>query len=342
MTLAVLGATGYTGRLVLEEARRAGLPLRLVGRRREALDALAEPGEETRVADARDEASLRAAFAEAAVVVSCAGPFLELGFAPVSAAVAAGAHYLDTSAEQEFVRGVHEKFGAAARAAGVVVIPAFGFDYAPGDLAARLAAEQVDGELDELVVAYDARQVGTSKGTRSTMAALMEQAQVAWQDGRLVPSRFGATTRRVRFPSGEKTVVEWAGTEPITVPRHTAVRNVRSDLRAPAVAASTGRLGGLLAPLVRLTTRVGPDGPGEVRRRKARFTVVAEARGPGGAGHAVLTGTDVYALTALLLVRGAQALIADEARAAGVLAPAEAFDARTLAGRLHPLLRIEP
>jgi short subunit dehydrogenase-like uncharacterized protein len=340
MTLAVLGATGYTGRLVLDEARRAGLPLLLVGRRREALEALARPGEEVRVADARDEGALRDAFEGAATVVSTAGPFLELGFAPVSAAIAAGAHYLDTSGEQKWVRLVHERFAQAAER-GVVVIPAFGFDYVPGDLAARLAAEQVEGALDEVVVAYSVKGVGTSRGTRRTMAALMAQGQMARQDGRLVPSRFGATTRTVRFPFAARTVVEWGGAEPVTVPRHTDVRNVRSYLRAPAVAAQAGRFGKLMAPLLRLSTLAGPEGPRESGRRASRFTVVAEARGPAGSGYAVLTGSDPYGLTALLLVRGAQALGAGEARGAGVLAPAEAFDARTLAGRLEPLLSLE-
>ena len=95
MTLAILGVTGYTGRLVLAEARRAGLPVRLVGRRQDALNALAQPGEEVRVADARSLGTLREAFAGASVVASCAGPFLELGLAPVEAAIAEGAHYLD-------------------------------------------------------------------------------------------------------------------------------------------------------------------------------------------------------------------------------------------------------
>ena len=45
-------------------------------------------------------------------------------------------------------------------------------------------------------------------------------------------------------------------------------------------------------------------------------------------------------LTALLIIRGAEALLAGEARGRGVLAPAEAFDARTFAGRLEPYLRI--
>lgn len=335
MLLAILGVTGFTGRLVLAEARRAGLEVRLVGRRREALEELAVPGEDVRVADARDEVTLRDAFDGASVVASLAGPFLELGLAPVEAAVGAGAHYLDTSGEQAFVRLIHDRIEA-----DTVVLPAFGFDYVPGDLAARLAAEQVEGPLDEVVVAYSVKGVGTSRGTRRTVGHVMRHGQVALEDGRLVDSRFGATTRKVRFPFGERTVVEWSGTEPLTVPRHTDVRNVRSYIRAPAVVAKAGGLGRLAAPLVRLASRVGPSGPSEASRRKSCFVVVAEARGSGGEGRAVLTGSDVYGLTALLIVRGAQALMAGEARGTGVLAPAEAFDARTFAARLAPLLQI--
>ena len=335
MALAILGVTGYTGRLVLAEARRAGLEVRLVGRRREALEELAAPGEEIRVADARDESALRDAFEGASVVASLAGPFLELGLAPVAATVAAGAHYLDTTGEQQFVRMVHDRIEAST-----VVLPAFGFDYVPGDFAARLAAEQMEGPLDEVVVAYSTSGLGTSRGTRRTVSHVMRQRQVAWEDGRLVDSRFGATTRKVRFPFGERTVVEWSGTEPLTVPRHTDVRNVRSYIRAPALAAKAGGLGRLTAPLVQLAARFGPSGPSETSRSKSRFTVVAEARGPGGEGRAVLTGSDVYGLTALLIVRGAEALLAGEARATGVVAPAEAFDARIFAARLAPLLQI--
>jgi short subunit dehydrogenase-like uncharacterized protein len=335
MALAILGVTGFTGRLVLDEARRAGLEVRLVGRRGDALEELAKAGEEVRVADARNDDALRAAFAGVDAVASLAGPFLELGLGPVNAAVAAGAHYLDTSGEQQWVALIHAEVRAET-----VVLPAFGFDYVPGDLAARLAAEKVDGPLDEVVVAYSVKGVGTSRGTRRTIGHVMGQEQVAWQEGRLVPSAFGATTRSIRFPFGERTVVEWGGTEPLTVPRHTEVQNVRSYLRAPAIAAKAGGLGRLAAPLVRAASRFGPSGPSETSRRKSRFTVVAEARGRGGTGRAVLEGTDVYGLTALLIVRGAEALLAGEASGTGVLAPAEAFDAHTLAGRLEPYLRI--
>ena len=336
--LAVLGATGYTGGLVLEQARAVRLPLRLVGRRRDALEAAAHDGDEVRVADARDRDGLRAAFDGAFAVVSCAGPFAAVGASPAAAAVDVGAHYLDTSAEQEFTRGVYDGFGGAARARGVTLLPSFGFDYVPGDLAARLAAEELE-PLESVVVAYATSRVATSAGTRSTLAHMLRQRQVAWEGRALVPSRFGATVRRMRFPDGEATVVEWQGTEPLTVPRHTNVASVRSYLRVPRAAARIAPLVRPFAGVVELAGRVG-RGPSEARRRRATFAVVAEARGARGGRRVTLTGSDVYGLTAMLLVRGVQALHDGEARTAGVAAPAEALEARALVERCAPLLRV--
>ena len=138
--LAVLGATGYTGRLLCASARELGLPLRLIGRRREALEEIAGANEDVRVADARDVDALARAFDGAFAVVSLAGPFLEVGLAPVEASIRAGAHYLDSSGEQAFAREVYQCFGERAAERGVVLLTSFGFDYVPGDLAARLAS----------------------------------------------------------------------------------------------------------------------------------------------------------------------------------------------------------
>jgi short subunit dehydrogenase-like uncharacterized protein len=337
--LAVLGATGYTGGLVVGEARKLGLPLRLVGRRRDALEAMAVAGDEIRIADARDERALREAFDGAFAVASLAGPFLEVGDAPVAAAIDRRAHYLDTSGEQAFARLVYERYPGRAEANGVAVLTSFGFDYVPGDLAARLAADGLE-QVDEVVAAYSVKSMAASAGTRTTIGHVMSQPLAAWEGGRLIPSRFGATTRTVTFPFGEATVVEWAGTEPLTVPRHTQVERVRSYVRAPKVAARTAGIARLAAPLVRATGRIG-RGPSDARRARTGFAVVAEARGRQGGRRVTLVGHDVYGLTALLIVRGAAALREGEVSSAGTLAPAEAFDARALIERLSPLIRIE-
>ena len=336
--LAVVGATGYAGGLVAERARSEGLPLYLVGRRRDALEAIARADDEVRVADARDRRALADAFVDCFAVASTAGPFLELGTAVAGAAIDAGSHYLDISAEQVFMRRLEEDHAEAARRAGRALLPFFGFDYAVGDFAARLAAEGLE-PLEEILVAYSAEGFLPSAGTRATAGHLLAQPQWAYAGGELVRSRFGATTRRVRFPSGDATAVEWGGAEPLTVPRHTNVRNVRSYFRAPRVAALLGGAGRVAAPIVRATGRLGGN-PSEGRRRRARFAVVAEARGASGGRRVTLTGTDIYGLTALLAVRAAEGVRDGLARGAGVLAPAEAFDARPFLERLAPLLEI--
>jgi short subunit dehydrogenase-like uncharacterized protein len=327
--IAVIGPTGFTGRLVLAEARAAGVPLRLVGRRREALEELALPGDELHVADA---AAAGDAFAGCAAVVSCAGPFLRIGPTPVEAAVAAGANYLDSSGEQAWARLLFERF----RDAEIAILPCFGFDYVPGDVAARLAAEELE-PLDEIVVAYSASAAATSRGTRRTVGEIMAQPVVAWHEGRLVPSRLAATTRTVVFPFGAREVVEFGGAEPLTVPRHTDVRTVRTYMRLAKPAVKAARFARVLAPVMRASAGLRGIGPAQDKRAATRFVVVAEARGPKGGRRVTLTGSDPYLLTARLLVAGARL----EPRRTGPLAPAEAFDARALIEASGGLMRIE-
>ena len=337
--IAVLGATGYTGSLVCEQLRELGLPVRLVGRRRDALDRQAGPGEDVRVAEVEDWDSLAEAFDGAFAVISTAGPFLPRGFATVEAAIAGGVHYLDSCTEQAYSRQVYERFGNRAAEQGVVLLTAFA--NAAGDLAAGIAADGLGGPLDEVVVANEQSGLSLSRGSRETLAHVLDQPLAAWEDGRLVPSRFGETTRRVRFPSGERTVVEWGGPEPLSVPRHVDVRRVRAFVRAPRVVAPAAKVGSWLAPLVRLSSRVGRLGPSAEKRRRARFTVVAEARGPRGRRRATLLGRDVYGSAAVLLARAAQGLRDGDVRGAGALAPAEAFEPRGFVAKLAPLIQLE-
>jgi short subunit dehydrogenase-like uncharacterized protein len=72
------------------------------------------------------------------VLVSTVGPFLTRGEPAVTAAVEAGAAYLDATGEPPFLRRVFEVHGP--RAAGRCgLVPAFGYDFVPGNLAAALA-----------------------------------------------------------------------------------------------------------------------------------------------------------------------------------------------------------
>ena len=86
---------------------------------------------------------------------------------------------------------------------------------------------------------------------------------------------------------------------------------------------------------------MGRPGPSAEKRRRARFTVVAEARGPRGGRRATLLGRDVYGSAAVLLARAAEGLREGDVRGVGALAPAEAFEARAFVAKLAPLIQLE-
>ena len=311
-----LGARGHGGNLhsphVARDPRRhrvhgpprarrgpdgQGLRCGSSGRRADALEELARAGEEVRVADARDGEALCVPRSRGAVSWRRSpGRFSQLGSRAGAGRRRSGAHYLDTSGEQAVGRARPGWFdsGETARAARVRLRLR---PRRPGRAPRSGEGRRPAGRARRRVFGRRASARAAARGARSATSWARSRSP-GRTDGSSRP-RFGATTRTMRFPFGERTVVEWGGTEPLTVPRHTDVRNVRSYIRAPAIAAKAGGLGRLAAPFVRAASRLGPSGPSEASRGKSRFTVVAEARGRGGEGRAVVEGTDVYGLTAL-------------------------------------------
>lgn len=344
--IALYGATGYTGHLVARELERRGHEAVLCGRDANKLRRMqGDLGVSwpTRAAGVEDPAALRRAFDGADVVISCAGPFTYYGAPVIAAAIDVGAHYLDTTGEQPYMRRVYEHLDAPARARGVAVLPAMGFDYVPGDLIAALAARGHE-PLELLDVAYAVSSVAVTRGTMRSVLEMLSGEGVEYRGGTF--RRAGGPPRGETFDFGgdvgEQPVMQYPGGEVVTVPRHVRTSSVRlrwatapfvpAAQLAPLLPVALPAVGALLrTPLAALIDGVIdrlPEGPAEDARRRSRFTIVADARGKGGtSSRAVVRGEDVYGLTAAIIVRGAELLCEDGCDAAGALAPAEAFDA---------------
>jgi short subunit dehydrogenase-like uncharacterized protein len=118
--IVVFGATGYTGDLTARALVDRGARPVLAARDAERVSRLAAElgGLETAVADVAQPATLRDLVERGDVLVSTVGPFSRLGGPAVEAAIAAGAHYLDSTGEGAFIRTVFERHGPAAEAAG--------------------------------------------------------------------------------------------------------------------------------------------------------------------------------------------------------------------------------
>ncbi|WP_055589505.1 saccharopine dehydrogenase family protein [Streptacidiphilus griseoplanus] len=329
MRIAVYGASGFTGRLAVAELRRRGIATALVGRDPDRLQAVGGAGAAVRVADPADPAALTAAFADCDAVVNCAGPFTFWGEPVVRAAIGAGAHYVDTTGEQHYLRRVFDGFGAQAERAGVTVVPAMTDDGGPGDLIAALTAARV-APVDRLLIA-DLREPGSgaSRGTARSMAAIGDEEPLEYRDGALRPAD-GPAPQPIVPPGGADAVPLSVFALPgvVTVPRHVTARRVHGAIRSEVAA--------LFAALTPDVVESVPETVPEEVRSAGRWLMAAEAVGADGrSARGWVTGHDAYGLTAVIAVEGALRLAAGKA-APGVLSPAQAFEPAGFLDALAP------
>jgi hypothetical protein len=159
----IYGANGYTGKLVAESLALRQIPFYFAGRSRERLEkALGIVRErlganawkldaEIVVIDNAVEA-LVAVFRNCSVVINVAGPFMQVAWPVVEAALEAGCHYTDTTGEQDWTRAIADRYGAEFAARGLLMAPATSFMWAAGALAAEVVLE--DPEIDSLDILY--------------------------------------------------------------------------------------------------------------------------------------------------------------------------------------------
>ncbi|MGF7120774.1 saccharopine dehydrogenase family protein [Rhodococcus sp. AG1013] len=178
LDVVVYGATGFVGRLVAEylsehaPARtRIGLAGRAIDRlervRRQLGPAAAEWP--LLLADAGDDASLRALAAATHVVATTVGPYAKYGLPLVRACAEAGTDYADLSGETLFARDSIDLYHDTARASGARIVHSCGFDSIPSDLGVHVLHRQVEadgaGELTDTTLVVTSMSGGASGGT---------------------------------------------------------------------------------------------------------------------------------------------------------------------------------
>ncbi len=180
----VWGATGFTGRLVVEYlAEHAPPEVRwaIGGRNSEKLEALrAElPGDVPVVTgDAHDPASMEALAAGTRVVASTVGPYALHGTQLVSACAHAGIDYCDLTGEPQWIRANVDTLHEVARESGARLVHCCGFDSIPSDLGVLLlhrAFEAKGRRLSQARLVVRQMRGGVSGGTVASMLNLMEQ-----------------------------------------------------------------------------------------------------------------------------------------------------------------------
>lgn len=322
----VYGAYGHTGQFVVAELLRQGLTPVLSGRDPARLGKVAGqfPGLDVRPAGIDDSRSLENAVRGTGLVVNCAGPFLDTAIPVAGAAVRAGAHYLDVTAEQAAVQQVYHAHEELKWGADVAVIPAMAFY---GGLADLLATAAMAGweTADEITVAVGLDKWWPTEGTRNT-GRRNTATRLVVHGGRLVPAPSPAPLRDWEFPGplGRQIVTGNPFSEIITMTRHLAASRISTYLTAAALED------------IRDPATPAPRAVDETGRSAQQFIVDVVVRRGEEERRISAAGRDIYAVTAPLVAEAARRLTDGRAKIRGAAAPGEVFDAADFIAALSP------
>ncbi len=182
----VWGATGFTGRLVVdymaEQHVNSNLKWAVGGRNPQKLQQMLAGRDVAMVtADSGDEASIEALVRKTRVILTTVGPYARYGSSLVAACAKHGTDYCDLTGEVHWMREMITAYQEEARATGARIVHTCGFDSIPSDLGVyflqkhMLSAHGVPARQ----IKYRPRAFsgGFSGGTIDSMIAMMEKAR---------------------------------------------------------------------------------------------------------------------------------------------------------------------
>jgi len=326
------GANGYTAELIAREAVRRGLRPVLAGRAAEPITKLAsELGCARRVFDLANTANIVEQLSGTSLLLNCAGPFSVTAVPFMEACLRAGVHYLDITGEIDVIEAAaarHER----AKQAGMVLIPAVGFDVVPSDCLAALLAAQLPSAT-HLQLAFTGME-RISSGTAKTSIEGLAKGGRARTNGHIIQVPLAWKTREIPFVEGTKSAVTIPWGDVASAYYSTGIGNIEVYTTVPPAQLRQLRRWGWLLPLLRwgplrryVQSQVGRTmrGPSVAERAASRASLwgrVADA-----AGHSVeatLTTPDGYDLTVLTSLASIERILAGSV-SGGFQTPSQAF-----------------
>lgn len=199
----IMGATGFTGRLVVEYLLgRYGvdgeLSWAIAGRDGRKLEALRTEfnAEDLPIieADSHDRASLDELVQKTHVVCSTVGPYALHGDDLVAACVDAGTDYCDLTGEVPWMRRMLDQHAERAKETGARIVHCCGFDSIPSDMGVWFAQQQAMATLNKPLVkirmGVEAMRGKMSGGTAASMMNIIQESQKDPHTARVLKNPF--------------------------------------------------------------------------------------------------------------------------------------------------------
>jgi hypothetical protein len=351
----VYGASGYTGRLIAEYLREFNLPFVAAGRDQKRVAECIElvPGIDTidhEVVEVEHTLeALTELFTGAKVVCNTVGPFASFGDVVVQAALAAGAHYIDTTGEQNWVLHARDTYSRKFADAGLLLAPSTAYMHSVSDIAANVVLES--GGIDSLELLTLFSGTPTFASTQSIFTILAADHFYLEQD-QLVPWP-GAAAFKVQVPGQHEifTALPWGGSaHPVWWQGDPRVANAR----ALSGVFDQGLMDGVAAMAKHFEEHIKPLPPEEQKkaleeqasgvqggmpprenRRMHRTLDSVIGRGPNKLVHCVIHGNATYLQTGAIQAYAARRLVYGSETAHGFASACKAFGHRELLGMLQ-------
>jgi short subunit dehydrogenase-like uncharacterized protein len=247
--LVLLGATGFTGKLVAQYLNRHDMKWAIAGRNRDKLEAVAaglgSPSSGNVpivVADALEPEACAKLAARTKVVCTTVGPYAKYGSTVVAACAGAGTHYCDLTGEVHWMREMIDAHHETARRTGARIVHTCGFDSIPSDLGTWAVQQEFIARFgrpaQQVTAYYGALSGGFSGGTVGSMfgiAEAMEDREVRRVLGN--PYGLDPDPKAPRPPAPDDKAPRWdSDIKMFTVPFVMAATNSRVVRRGHALA----------------------------------------------------------------------------------------------------------
>jgi short subunit dehydrogenase-like uncharacterized protein len=327
----IYGANGYTGEVIAREAARRGLRPTLAGRSTTKVDALAaELKLPAKVFPLDDVAAVADALAGQRLVLNCAGPFSQTAAPMIEACLRAGVHYLDITGEIEGIEAAAAR-DDRAKAAGVVLLPAVGFDVVPSDCLAAMLHERLPTATHlQLAFRFSG---GISPGTLKTTLEAAPGGGRARIDGQVVKVPTAWKALRVPFPGHPFWAMSIPWGDVATAWYSTGIPNIETYIAYPRRQITLARLSRPLLsllkipPLLRLAQGIAGRvrGPEPAKRESTRAWFWGRVwDGTGRSAEATLDTAGGYQLTMLTALASIERVLAGGV-GPGFATPSKAF-----------------
>jgi len=351
----VYGASGFSGRLIVEFLREYNVPFIAAGRNPKKIQEVLSrvPGIETadyEITEVRGTTEeLTKLFTGAKVVCNTVGPLIYYGPPVIEACLKAGCHYMDISGEQAWVRQVAEKWGAKFAEKGLVAAPATAYMSSASDIAAQLCLE-ADG-IDTLEVLSMFKGMPTSGSTQTIFAGIPTEA--CYLEQNQYKPWLRATAYEVVAPGYVQTqlALPWGGfPHPVWFKNHAQIANIKTlggllDRQImETVAATEQHFEEKIRPLPKqeqerqlseMANSVQAGTPPRENTRVHRTIDVVLGRGSTQFVQCAMFGTCAYRQTGLVQAFAAHHLTCAPPRKVGFASPCEAFGHRELLQQLE-------